>query len=80
MSWQAIGETKRCEGKQFGRRCKTVLWIGEWFWLEGKKAFCATCATSSHVFDKTPPAELTKRRAHYLHVTGQTCPIAASSP
>lgn len=78
MSWHPIAETKRCEGKQFGRRCKTILRVGEWFWLEGKKAFCATCATSSHVCNKTPSTELTKRRAQLLHISGQACPPAAS--
>ena len=79
MSWRAIGENKRCDGKPNGRRCKTILIVGAWFWLEGKKAYCATCATSPHVFDEMPRAELTKRRTLYLHITRRPCPTADSS-
>jgi hypothetical protein len=44
--WHMTAETVRCKGRPGTnpRRCKTILWVGSWFYLHGKKPFCAACA------------------------------------
>lgn len=61
MTWQHIAENKRCQGRPIddegrrGRRCRTVLFVGARFWLDGVDgrgkvaALCPDCAINPDV-------------------------------
>lgn len=53
MAWNRIAEIARCKGRPGGahlKRCKTVLIVGAWFWLEGKHPYCPDCALDATQF------------------------------
>jgi hypothetical protein len=74
VSWQRIGESRRCEARPGAspggpklKRCKAPLLVGAWFWLEGKKPYCPACALDPTVF---PDADLEARGRTLSHIRG----------
>jgi len=74
MAWYQIGEDARCKGRPQGRgkrRCRVLLVVGAWFWLEGDKPLCPTCALSATVNEDATLDDLETRRAHLVKLAGR---------
>jgi len=70
VSWNVIGENAPCRGRPGGpgkKRCRAPLIVGAWFWLEGKKPFCAACALDPTQF---PDDDLVARGRLLTHLRG----------
>jgi hypothetical protein len=55
-------ENVRCKGRPADKRCRTPLLVGSWFWLEGKKPYCETCATDPEQELNAPPNPRSHKR------------------
>jgi hypothetical protein len=80
MTWNATAQTVRCRGRILrGHRagkpvlgaCRTVIFVGAWFWLAGKRPHCASCALDERQHEDADLAER-RRVLEHRHKLGPT--------
>ena len=70
--WAVTAERFRCRGKlgegaKGSIRCRTIVFAGQWFWVNGQRPLCPACAVDAEQHPTMTDDELEARRDRLDH-------------